>query len=324
MLLSFFLSGCETALTAVNKVKLKTRAENHDVQSQKLLELVSKPDELITAILIGNNIANIMLPTFVTIIAIKYTFNVGVATGILTVVLIIFAEVLPKSIAASFADKIAYSVYPIIRVLLIILKPVTLLLSTFTRAIIKLLLKNESNSVSVSKEELITMVDIATVEGTFKNEETQRIKGVIDFYTLDVKDALKTPRMDIKGIPLNSSFDQTREFVLSNKYTRYPIFMGNIDHIIGVFHVKQLLAWSLEPMKMMEEFIDNDPLFVYEFHSIETVFKMMLKERKHLAIVLDEYGGTRGIISHEDIIEAMLGKEVDDETDEIHKIESIL
>lgn len=324
MLLSFFLSGCETALTAVNKVKLKTRAENHDVQSQKLLELVSKPDELITAILIGNNIANIMLPTFVTIIAIKYTFNVGVATGILTVVLIIFAEVLPKSIAASFADKIAYSVYPIIRVLLIILKPVTLLLSTFTRAIIKLLLKNESNSVSVSKEELITMVDIATVEGTFKNEETQRIKGVIDFYTLDVKDALKTPRMDIKGIPLNSSFDQTREFVLSNKYTRYPIFMGNIDHIIGVFHVKQLLAWSLEPMKMMEEFIDNDPLFVYEFHSIETVFKMMLKERKHLAIVLDEYGGTSGIISHEDIIEAMLGKEVDDETDEIHKIESIL
>ena len=324
MLLSFFLSGCETALTAVNKVKLKSRAENHDVQSQKLLELVSKPDELITAILIGNNIANIMLPTFVTIIAIKYTFNVGVATGILTVVLIIFAEVLPKSIAASFADKIAYSVYPIIRVLLIILKPVTLLLSTFTRAIIKLLLKNESNSVSVSKEELITMVDIATVEGTFKNEETQRIKGVIDFYTLDVKDALKTPRMDIKGIPLNSSFDQTREFVLSNKYTRYPIFMGNIDHIIGVFHVKQLLAWSLEPMKMMEEFIDNDPLFVYEFHSVETVFKMMLKERKHLAIVLDEYGGTRGIISHEDIIEAMLGKEVDDETDEIHKIESIL
>jgi len=100
--------------------------------------------------------------------------------------------------------------------------------------------------------------------------------------------------------------------------------MGNIDHIIGVFHVKQLLAWSLEPMKMMEEFIDNDPLFVYEFHSIETVFKMILKERKHLAIVLDEYGGTRGIISHEDIIEAMLGKEVDDETDEIHKIESIL
>lgn len=323
MFMSFFLSGSETALTAVNKMKLKTRAEHHDVKSQKLLKLVSKPDELITAILIGNNIANIMLPTLVTIIALKYDFNVGLATGILTVVLIIFAEVLPKSIAASFADNIAYLVFPVIRVLLYILKPVTFLLSRFTRAIVRLLAKDKINSVSVSKEELMIMVDIATVEGTFKNEETKRIKGVIDFYSLDVRDVLKTPRMDIEGIPYNSTFDQTREIVLSNKYTRYPVFMGNMDHIIGVFHAKQLLAWSLEPKKVLEEFADNNPLFVYEFHSIETVFKMMMKERKHLAIVLDEYGGTKGIISHEDIIEAMLGQEIEDETDEDDKVRKI-
>ncbi|WP_313800854.1 CNNM domain-containing protein [Cytobacillus sp.] len=320
MFMSFFLSGSETALTAVNKMKLKTRAENNDAKSQKLLNLVSKPDELITAILIGNNISNIMLPTLVTIIALEYDFNVGLATGILTVVLIIFAEVLPKSIAASFADKIAYLVFPVIRILLLIFKPVTFLLSKFTRAIVRLLAKDDFDSISVSKEELMTMVDIATVEGTFKNEETQRIKGVIDFYRLDVKDALKTPRMNIEGIPYNSTFEQAREIVLSNKYTRYPVFTENMDHIVGVFHAKQLLAWSLEPEKSMEEFTDNDPLFVYEFHSIETVFKMMMKERKHLAIVLDEYGGTKGIISHEDIIEAMLGQEIEDETDEDYEV----
>ncbi|MBS4189712.1 DUF21 domain-containing protein [Bacillus sp. FJAT-49705] len=316
MFMSFFLSGSETALTAVNKMKLKSRADHNDIKSEKLLKLVSKPDELISAILIGNNIANIMLPTLVTVIAIKYGFNVGVATGILTVVLIIFCEVLPKSIAASLPEKIAYTVFPIIRVLVFILKPLTFLLSKFTSTIIKLFAKNVNNTVSVSKEELMTLVDIASNEGTFRNEETIRIKGVIDFNRLDVHDVLKTPRIDIEGIPYDSKFDEVRGIILNHNYSRYPIYKGNLDHIIGVFHAKQLLAWSVEPNKKMEEFADNNPIFVFEFHSIEKVYKLMMRERKHLAIVLDEYGGTKGIISLEDIIEAMLGQEIEDETDE--------
>ncbi|QED47962.1 CNNM domain-containing protein [Cytobacillus dafuensis] len=316
MIMSFFLSGSETALTAVNKMKLKSRADHHDIKSKKLLKLVSKPDELISAILIGNNIANIMLPTLVTVIAIKYGFNVGVATGILTVVLIIFCEVLPKSIAASLPEKIAYTVFPIIRVLVFILKPLTFLLSKFTSKIIKLFAKNVNNTVSVSKEELMTLVDIATNEGTFRNEETIRIKGVIDFNRLYVHDVLKTPRMDIEGIPYDSTFDEVREIILNHNYSRYPIYKENLDHIVGVFHAKQLLAWSVEPNNKMEEFADNNPIFVFEFHSIEKVYKLMMRERKHLAIVLDEYGGTKGIISLEDIIEAMLGQEIEDETDE--------
>ncbi|WP_080845887.1 hemolysin family protein [Cytobacillus gottheilii] len=316
MLMSFFLSGSETALTAVNKMKLKTRAENNDKKAAKLLDTVSKPDELITAILIGNNIANIMLPTLVTIIAIEYNFNVGVATGILTVALIIFAEVLPKSIAASLSEKVSFIVFPVIRILMFILKPLTFLLSKFTRMVIRLVSKDDPDAVSVSREDLITMVDIATVEGTFKSEEKQTIKGVIDFYSLDVRDALKTPRMDIIGIPYDSEFEVARDIVLNNHYTRYPVYKDNMDNIIGVFHSKYLLSWSVEDGKTLHDYTDNEPLFVYEFHSIEKVFKLMTRERKHLAIVLDEYGGTRGIISHEDIIEAMLGQEIEDETDE--------
>jgi putative hemolysin len=315
MFMSFFLSGSETALTAVNKMKIKTRADNDDSKSKKLLNLVSKPDELISAILIGNNIANIMLPTLVTIIAIEYGINVGIATGVLTVVLIIFCEVLPKSIAASLSEKVAYLVFPVIAGLMVIFKPLTFLLSKFTGMVIKLLAKENADEVSFSKEELMTMVDIATTEGTFKNEETKRIKGVIDFYDMDVRDALKTPRMDIVGIPLNSKYDEVRDIVISNNYTRYPVFKEDMDNIVGVFHSKQLLAWSLEEHKTLEEFTDNRPLFVIEALSIEKLFKMMLKEKKHLAIVLDEYGGTKGIISHEDIIEAMLGQEIEDETD---------
>ncbi|MBM6617874.1 CNNM domain-containing protein [Bacillus suaedaesalsae] len=315
LMVSFFLSGSETALTAANKMKIKTRAENHDKKSQKLLELVSKPDELITAILIGNNIANIMLPTIVTIIAIEYGVNVGVATGILTVVLIIFAEVLPKSIAATFADKVAYIVFPVIRILLIVFKPLTFLLSAFTRFIIKLISKDAEPSISVSREELITMVNIATSEGTFQNDETRRIKGVLDFYNMDVRDALKTPRTEIQGIPCEASYEESREIILNGSHTRFPVYKENMDHIVGVLHSKLLLEWSLEPTKKLEDYIDSDPLFVFEFHSIENVFKLMLKNRRHLAIVLDEYGGTKGIISHEDIIEAMIGQEIMDETD---------
>ncbi len=318
--MSFFLSGSETALTAVNKMKLKTRAENNDKKSQKLLEFVSKPDELITGILIGNNIANIMLPTLVTILALEYDINVGIATGVLTVVLIIFAEVLPKSIAATFADKIAYIVFPVIRIILFIFKPLIFLLSRFTRIVISFLSKNQVNTASISREELITMVNIATSEGILQNEENQRIKGAIDFYDLDVRDALKTPRTEIQGIPCESSFEEAREYVLDGSHTRYPVYKENMDHIVGVLHSKSLLSWSLEPHKNLEDFIDNDPLFVFEFHSIEKVFKLMLKKRRHLAIVLDEYGGTKGIISHEDIIEAMIGQDIKDETDDDEEI----
>lgn len=320
LFMSFFLSGSETALTAVNKMKLKSRAENNDKKSQKLLDLVSRPDELITGILIGNNIANIMLPTLVTIIALKYGISVGIATTVLTVVLIIFAEVLPKSIAATFADKIAYTVFPVIRIILFLFKPLIFLLSRFLRIVINKLSNDEEKTASISREELITMVNIATSEGILQTDEEQRIKGAIDFYDLDVRDALKVPRTEIQGISSGSTFEEAREIVLEGSHTRYPVYKESMDHIVGVLHSKSLLSWSLEPHKKLEDFIDDDPLFVFEFHSIEKVFKLMLKKQRHLAIVLDEYGGTKGILSHEDIIEAMIGQEIKDETDQDEEI----
>ncbi|WP_100333561.1 hemolysin family protein [Bacillus alkalisoli] len=320
LFMSFFLSGSETALTAANKMKIQTRAENNDKNAQKLLKLISKPEEFITGILIGNNIANIMLPTLVTIIAIEHGTNIGIATGILTVVIIIFAEVLPKSIAATFSTTIAYFVAPVISILIIILKPLIFLLSRFTRLIIGFLSKGNQAELSFSKEEIKTMVDIGLTEGTFVKEESQRIKGAIDFYTKDVRDALKTPRMDIHGLSCDLSFEDSRSFVMDSKYTRYPVYKDNMDNIIGVFHAKQLLSWSFDPSKEIKDFMDSDPLFITEFMPIERVFKMMLKEKKHLAIVIDEYGGTTGIITHEDIIEAMIGQEIEDETDEADEV----
>ncbi|MCM3490688.1 CNNM domain-containing protein [Alkalihalophilus marmarensis] len=320
LFMSFFLSGSETALTAVNKTRVQSRAENNDIKAQKLLELITKPDQFITGILIGNNISNIMLPTLVTIIAIEYGINIGIATGILTVVLIIFAEVLPKSVAATFSTRIAYIVAPVIRVLIVLFKPLIYLLSKFTNIVINILSKGNNEENGFSKEEIKTMVDIALTEGTFVKEESQRIKGAIDFYTKDVRDALKTPRTEIDGLPCDVTFEDARQIVMESNYTRYPIYKDNMDNIVGVFHSKLLLKWSINPSMEIKDFMDNSPLFVTEFISIERVFKMMLKEKKHLAIVIDEYGGTTGIISHEDIIEAMIGQDIEDETDDAGEV----
>ncbi|WP_101843525.1 hemolysin family protein [Halobacillus sp. Marseille-P3879] len=312
---SLFFSGSETALTATNKMRLQTKAGQGDKKSEKLLDLVSKPSEFITTILIGNNIANILLPTLVTTLAIQYGFSVGLASAILTIVIIIFAEVIPKSVAAAFPDRIANIVYPVIRFFVIVFKPVTIVLNWLTGAITKVLSKNQEEDVSVSKEELRTMVDIANSEGTFDQTESYRIKGALDFYNLNVKDVMKTPRVEIVALPVTAAFEDVREVVINNPFTRYPVYNDDIDDIVAVFHSKYLLSWSTSEDKSFKDFIDFDPLVVYEFHTIEWVFRKMTKERKHLAIVLDEYGGTEGILTHEDIIESMIGLEIEDEMD---------
>jgi len=315
LFVSLFFSGSETALTAANKTRLQSKANQNDKKAEGLLNLISKPSEFITTILIGNNIANILLPTLVTTLAIQYDFSVGVASAILTVTIIIFSEVIPKSVAATFPDRIALMVSPVIRFFVIVFKPITVILNWITSYVTNALSKGQETDASVSKEELRTMVDIADSEGTFNKAEYQRIKGVLDFYNLNVKDVLKTPRVEMIGIPKDSTFEEVRDIVLQHPYTRYPVYDRDIDDVVAIFHSKFLISWSLEPQKSLEELSYTDPLLVYEFHQVDWVFRKMTKEKKHIAIVLDEYGGTEGILTLEDAIEAMIGLEIEDETD---------
>src|SRR5699024_12084201 len=136
-----------------------------------------------------------------------------------------------------------------------------------------------------------------------------------DFQNLNVKDVLKTPRVDIVPLPNTATYEEVRDTVLENNFTRYPVYSESIDSIVGIFHSKYLIQWSIEPKQTLQSLSDLEPLIVYELHSIKRVFRRMTKEKKHMAIVLDEYGGTEGIITHEDIIETMIGLEIEDETD---------
>lgn len=315
LFLSFFLSGSETALTAVNRMKVQLRIDQGDRKSIKLLELIEKPDRMITAILIGNNIANIMMPTIVTMIAIDRGWQVGLATGITTVIIIVFGEVLPKTIAATFADRVAYVVAPPIRLLVKILTPFTALLALFTNIFIRIISKGAVTEATLTKEDLKSMVDLASIEGTFAQDETLRIKGILDFPDKDVSDVLETHRTDVIGLPITATYEEVRGTILEYFYTRYPVYEESMDEIVGMFYSKMFISWSMNPEQPLEELIDRDMLYVVQSASVERVFKMMLLQKKHMAVVLDEYGGTLGIVTQEDIIEEMIGQDIEDETD---------
>src|SRR5699024_10028883 len=286
-----------------------------DQKAQKLYDLVNKPSQFITTILIGNNIANLIAPVLVTAMAIDYGWSVTIASVVLTVSIIIFAEVIPKSIAAAFPERVSYLVRPVIAFLNIIFYPLTYILNKMTDIITRFLSKGSKHSWTVSREEIVNLVRIADTEGAIEGVESQRLKGVLDFRELNVKDVMTTPRTDMVAVHIDESFETVRNRIINEMHTRYPAYDEDLDNIVGVFHSKYLLQWSIDPDQPLMNFCDKKPLTVREFQNVEDVLRRMSKQRRHLAIVLDEYGGTEGILTHEDIIETMLGFEIEDETD---------
>ncbi|MEY8560869.1 CNNM domain-containing protein [Jeotgalicoccus halotolerans] len=315
LFMSLFFSGSETALTAVNKIKLQSKAAGGDQRAQKLYNLVSKPSQFITTILIGNNIANLIAPVLVTAMAIDYGWSVTIASVVLTVSIIVFAEVIPKSIAAAFPERVSYLVRPVIALLNVVFYPLTFILNAMTDLITRFLSKGSQPSWTVSREEIVNLVQIADTEGAIQGVESQRLKGILDFRDLNVKDVMTTPRTEMVAVHISDSYESVRDRIIDEMHTRYPVYDEDLDNIVGVFHSKYLLQWSLNPDQPLMNFCDSEPLTVREFQNIEDVLRRMSKQRRHLAIVLDEYGGTEGVLTHEDIIETMLGFEIEDETD---------
>lgn len=315
LLLLFFFSGSDAALSTLSKMRLQSKIINGKNKDETLFDLVTKSNELSATIMVGYNIVIVALVTIVTAFAIDNNFHSAVAAAITSAIIIIFFEPLSRSIVVAFSESFLNIVTPMIRFFSIILKPITFIFHTITNMITKILSKGEVSSVSLSKEDFRAIVEIADSEGMFQKDESLRIKGILDFQNLNVKDVLKTPRVDLVGIPSTAIYEEVRDIVIENTFTRYPVYGEDIDDIVGVFHSKYLIKWSTEPKKSLLDFCDTDPLIVYEFHSVESVFRRMTKEKKHLAIVLDEYGGTEGIITHEDIIESMIGLEIEDEMD---------
>lgn len=319
LILSSFFSSAETALTTVNKHKLRTLSEGGNRHAAKVLKVTVNSGKLLSTILIGNNIVNIaasaLTTTFCTdIFGNKY---IGIATGILTFLVLIFGEITPKTIATHYAVNMSMIfVYPI-SALMFILTPVIKLLDIVTGGIFKVLrIDKNANANAMTESELRTIVDVSHEEGVIEPEERFMISNVVDFGDALSKDIM-IPRADIICADVNSTYEDLVSLFMKETYSRVPVYEESKDKIIGILYLKDLFFYS--QINDMENFdlrnILRKPLFVYEYQKTSQIFADMKTSSVTMAIVLDEYGITSGIITMEDLIEEIVG-EIRDEYDE--------
>lgn len=312
---SIFFSISETALSAVNRMKLQSKAEQGENKANKIYQLLNKPSVYLTAIVIGKNVANIILISLVTLWSENREFNMILTILLAIIGVIIICEVVPRAFAEAYPEKTTRWIYPILVGYIFVIKPLIIILNQLTKIIKNMVPNHSQEEQRFSKEEIRQIVTIAESQGAFNEVEKNRIQGVMNFEKLKITDIDTTPRINVTAFPSDISYEEAYVTVVSNPYTRYPVYDEDIDHIIGVFHSKYLLAWSRKTSDDISNYI-SEPLFVNEHNRAEWVLRKMTVSRKHLAIVLDEYGGTDAIVSHEDLIEEMLGMEIEDEMDE--------
>lgn len=316
-ILSGFFSASETAYNSLNRIKVKNMAAAGSKGAKKALLLVDNYDKLITTILIGNNIVNIASATIATllftdIIRSKPDLAATVSTIVITVVTLIFGEITPKSIAKEFSEAFAIRVATLLQILCIIFTPLTMLFSLWQKLIDKIF-KPKQNA-GMSEAELITMVDEATTEGGIDKDEGELIRSAIEFNELTVRDIF-TPRVDVIAVDADAKKDELRDLFLQNGFSRLPVFEDDIDNIIGVLHEKDFYKNYFKKEFDIRKYMTKT-IWVTLTSNISNVLKMLQKSKAHMAVVLDEFGGTAGIVTLEDILEELVG-EIWDEHDEV-------
>ncbi|RII32143.1 HlyC/CorC family transporter [Clostridium chromiireducens] len=317
IVLSSFFSASETALMSLSRIRLRHMAEEK-VPGAKLVErLIEDPNKLLGAILIGNSVANIAASAMATVIATNIFGNtgVGIATGIITILVLIFGEITPKSIAKQKSETIALIVAKPIEVVVIIFSPLVYIFTTISSFFIKLF-GGDPNEIRsfITEEELKTMVGVSEEEGVLENVEKEMIFNVFEFADLQVKDIM-VQRVDIISIDEESSYDEVMGIIKSEQFSRIPVYNQTIDNIVGILNIKDL-AMIENPRKdfKVSKYI-REPYHTFEFKKIAELFKEMNKTRNHMAVVLDEYGGTVGLVTIEDLVEEIVG-DIEDEYDE--------
>lgn len=316
LLLSCFFSASETALMSLSKIRIKHMVEERIKGADKIAKLLENPNKLLSSILVGNNLVNIGASSLATSIAIDIAGSEGVAiaTGIMTMLVLIFGEITPKTLAVQNSEKIALLVASPITFIVIIFKPIVIIFNYISAPIIKLL-GGQANGKQpyITQEELKTMVDVSEEEGVLEVEEKEMIYNVFEFGDLQVKDVM-VQRVDIVALDVDSTYQEVMEVVKEEQFSRTPIYRETIDDIIGILNVKDLLLLDNVDDFSIER-IMREPYYTYEFKKIMDLFRDMQRERAYMAVVLDEYGGTVGIVTMEDLVEEIVG-EIEDEYDD--------
>ena len=313
VLMSAYFSATETAFTSLSKTKLKLMTESNP-RAQLALDLAERYDELVSTILIGNNIVNISLSSLGTLLFVGLIGDLGatVSTVVITIVVLIFGEVCPKGIAKDMPEKFAIFSAPFIRVVLFVFTPFNHCFKALKRLMSKLFRTGGDDK--MSSEELLMIVDEAQQEGGIDKDESILLHNVIEFSDLKAEDVL-THRIDLEAVPLDMDKHEISRIFSESKYSRLLVYEESIDNIVGVLHQKDFYDEDGITSKAVNELMTT-PIFILPTEKIDDVLRKLQKKKSHIAVVLDEYGGTTGIVTMEDILEELVG-EIWDEHDEV-------
>ena len=313
--LSAFFSSAETALLSISQVRIRTLVDEGNKRAVTLDRVVSNKSKMLSAILIGNNVVNLSASSLITSLVIKNFGNayVGIATGIITLLILIFGEISPKTMATLQAEKVALKVAGIISVLMKILTPVIFIVNLLAGGVLRLMgVDPNAKTDTITESELRTIVDVSHEEGVIESEERRMINNVVDFGDTQAKDVM-VPRIDMVFVEENTTYDELMEVYRENMFTRIPVYRDTTDNVIGIINMKDLLFYEKGTDFRLKNYL-REAYFTYEFKKTSELFVEMRQNSVSLAIVLDEYGATAGLITLEDLLEELVG-EIRDEYD---------
>ncbi len=318
IMLSAFFSSAETALTTVNKHKLRAMADDGNKTAEKVLRLVENPSKMLSAILIGNNVVNISSSAIATSLTTKVFGNayIGISTGVLTLVVLLFGEITPKTLSTLYSEKISLLYIHIIKPLTVILTPVIWIVDILSGFIFWVLrIDKDKVQNTMTEGELRTIVDVSMEDGVIEKEEKSMINNVVDFGDSKAKDVM-IPRADMAVVSIDADYDEIFETFKEDHYSRLPVYDDNKDTVIGILYLKDLFFFkdgkSSDAFSIRE--VMREPFFVYEYQKTSSIMAEMRNRFVSLAIVLDEYGTAVGLITLEDLLEEIVG-EIRDEFD---------
>ena len=311
---SAFFSSAETALMTSNKLRIRNLAENGDKRAEKVLEITANTDKMLSAILIGNNIVNLSASALSTTLTLKLFGSslVGVATGVLTFLILVFGEITPKNIASKNAEDMALKYIGIISLLVIVLTPAIYIVNKVAGIVISLFIKNNDDNNTVTEDELRAMVEVSHEGGVIEKEEKKMIVNVVDFGDTIAGDIM-IPRVDMVMVAVDSCYDDILTIFREERYTRIPVYEESPDNVIGILNVKDFLLIEDKENFSVKEHL-REPLYTYEYKKTSSLMMDMRKTGANIVIVLDEYGTTVGLITLEDMLEEIVG-EIRDEFD---------
>ena len=314
--LSAFFSSAETALTTVSKMRIRTLAEAGDKKAITLMKVIEDPGKMLSMILVGNNIVNLSASSMMTTLTMELFGSkaVGVATGVLTLLILVFGEITPKTMATLNAERLSLAYAGIVYWLMRLLTPVIFLVNKLSTAVMFLLRVDPNKKPdAITEDELRTIVEVSHEEGVIETEEKKMINNVFDFGDSVAKDVM-VPRIDMAFVDVNASYEEVIEIFRQEKYTRFPVYEETTDNVIGILNVKDILLAGEREQFSVRDYL-RAPYYTYEFKKVSELMVEMKKANVNIIIVLDEYGATAGLITLEDMLEEIVG-DIRDEYDE--------